>query len=60
MILVTSVGSLPLRAGKVFKSSRKVGKQHQNVLVFLKGDIDETMKKLDNNEIKDTDYFNEI
>jgi hypothetical protein len=37
-ILVTSVGSLPIRAGKQFESSRKLGKTHQNVLVFVKGD----------------------
>lgn len=37
-ILVTAVGSLPLRAGKQFNSSRKLGKTHQNVLVFVKGD----------------------
>jgi DNA modification methylase len=37
-ILVTAVGSLPIRAGKQFDSSRKLGKTHQNVLVFIKGD----------------------
>ena len=37
-ILVTSVGSLPIRAGKQFSASRKLGKTHQNVLVFVKGD----------------------
>ncbi|WP_390901684.1 DNA methyltransferase [Serratia fonticola] len=37
-ILVTPAGSLPLRAGKTFSSSRKLGKTHQNVLVFVKGD----------------------
>lgn len=37
-ILVTAVGSLPIRAGKQFATSRKLGKTHQNVLVFLKGD----------------------
>ena len=37
-ILITSVGSLPIRAGKQFSTSRKLGKTHQNVLVFLKGD----------------------
>jgi DNA modification methylase len=38
IILVTSAGSLPIRAGKQFSASRKVGKTHQNVLVFCKGD----------------------
>jgi hypothetical protein len=37
-ILVTAVGSLPVRAGRAFSASRKLGKTHQNVLVFVKGD----------------------
>jgi len=37
-ILVTAAGSLPIRAGKQFSSSRKLGKTHQNCLVFVKGD----------------------
>ena len=37
-ILVTSVGTLPLRAAKQFVVSRKVGKTHQTLLVFVKGD----------------------
>lgn len=37
LILVTRAGSLPLRAGNYFNASRKVGKTHQNVLVFWKG-----------------------
>ncbi len=36
-ILVTQAGSLPIRAGKQFSASRKLGKTHQNVLVFVKG-----------------------
>lgn len=36
-ILVTAVGSLPIRVGKQFASGRKLGKTHQNVLVFVKG-----------------------
>ena len=38
IIYTTPTGSLPLRAGKIMVSSRKIGKMHQNVLVFLKGD----------------------
>ena len=56
MILVTAVGSLPLRAGRLFRSTRKIGKQHQNILVFLKGDIKKAVGKLNNYDIKDTDY----
>jgi DNA modification methylase len=37
-ILVTAVGSLPIRTGKQFAAARKLGKTHQNVLVFVKGD----------------------
>jgi len=37
-ILVTAVGSLPIRAGKQFKATRKLGRTHQNVMVFVKGD----------------------
>lgn len=37
-ILVTIAGSLPIRAGGQFTASRKLGKTHQNVLVFCKGD----------------------
>lgn len=37
-ILVTAVGSLPLRAARQFDAMRKLGKSHQNVLVFFKGD----------------------
>lgn len=37
-ILITAAGSLPIRAGKQFSSGRKLGKTHQNILVFVKGD----------------------
>jgi hypothetical protein len=37
-ILVTAAGSLPIRAGGQFRAGRKLGKTHQNILVFVKGD----------------------
>lgn len=37
-ILVTAVGSLPIRVGRQFEVSRKLGRTHQNVMVFVKGD----------------------
>lgn len=37
-ILVTAVGSLPIRVGRQFDAGRKLGKTHQNVLFFVKGD----------------------
>lgn len=36
-VLLTVIGSLPIRTGKQFEASRKLGKAHQNVLVFCKG-----------------------
>jgi hypothetical protein len=37
-VLVTAAGSLPIRAGKQFRTSRKFGKTHQNVICMVKGD----------------------
>ena len=37
-VLLTAIGSLPIRVGKQFEAGRKLGKTHQNVLVFVKGD----------------------
>jgi hypothetical protein len=37
-ILVTAVGNLPIRVSGQFQGSRKLGKTHQNVLIFCKGD----------------------
>lgn len=36
-ILITTTGNLALRVGRQFETSRKLGKTHQNVLVFAKG-----------------------
>ena len=56
MILVNAGGSLAMRAGKQFSASRKVGKQHQNVLVFYKGNpknIKQNYPELDLSYIQD-------
>lgn len=37
-VLVTAVGSLPVRITRQFNGGRKLGKTHQNVFVFCKGD----------------------
>jgi hypothetical protein len=37
-VLVTAVGSLPIRVARQFEISRKLGRTHQSVLVFVKGD----------------------
>lgn len=47
-ILLTTAGSLAIRAGKQFKNSRKLGKSHQNILVFVKGDWREAVRNIDN------------
>lgn len=36
-VLINAIGTLPMRAGRVMNSTRKVGRMHQNVLVFFKG-----------------------
>lgn len=57
MILVNTAGSLPLRAAKQFNASRKIGKQHQNVLVFYKGntkDIKINFNELDFSKLEDS------
>lgn len=47
-VLVTAGGSLPMRVRGGFEASRKLGKGHQNVLVFVKGDPVEARKELGN------------
>jgi hypothetical protein len=44
-ILITAVGSLALRVSKQFEVARKLGKTHQNVLVFAKGDPEHASKR---------------
>ena len=48
-ILVTAVGSLPIRITKQFEAGRKLGKTHQNVLVFVKGDGKRAAKAIQEN-----------
>lgn len=36
IILVVQAGSLPIRASRNFSTARKIGKHHQNILVFYK------------------------
>lgn len=54
-ILVTPAGSLPIRAGKAFQSSRKLGKTHQNVLTFCKGSWKRAAGRLDEVEVPDVE-----
>jgi hypothetical protein len=45
-LLLTALGTLPMRVGKQFSNSRKLGKAHQNYLVFVKGDGAAATKRL--------------
>jgi len=46
-ILVTAVGSLPVRAARAFEAARKLGKTHQNILVFVRGDVQALSDRLE-------------
>ena len=37
-VLITQAGSLPIRAGRTFAATRVLGRTHQQVLIFVKGD----------------------
>lgn len=37
LVLMNSVGTLPMRTGRHMNAGRKIGRRHQNVLVFYKG-----------------------
>ena len=41
-VLINPAGTLPMRIGRQFDASRKLGRSHQNILVFVKGDVPRT------------------
>lgn len=45
IILYNSTGNLAMTSGDYMRRARKVGRQHQNILVFYKGDI-KVLKKM--------------
>lgn len=45
IILEDNVGSLAIRGPQYFVQSRKIGKMHQNILVFYKGDMSKIRDK---------------
>ena len=59
IILANMIGSLAMRAGKQFANSRKVGKQHQNVLVFYKGDPKKIKENYPEIDLSDFDFMNQ-
>jgi len=59
LIIVEAIGTLPQRVGR-YMTNRKIGKCHQNVLVFYKGDpakIKDTFASIDYTE-EDVEKFN--
>lgn len=56
-IFVTPAGSLPIRCGKAFNSSRKNGKTHQYCLTFVKGDPKKATKRLGDVELPEMSQF---
>lgn len=45
IILINQIGTLPIRAPKQMNQSRKIGKCHQNVLAFYKGEAETLFKE---------------
>lgn len=58
-VLVTAVGSLPIRIGKQFGRYRKLGKTHQNVLVFYSGQPKSIPASFGDCDFGDTDESSE-
>ena len=59
MILATQIGSAAVRTPRQFNASRKVGKIHQNVLVFYKGDVKQIKHNFPELDFSDDDVFTE-
>lgn len=57
IIYVTPTGSLPVRAGRVFSATRKIGKTHQYILNFVKGDPKKATERLGNVELPDLSEY---
>lgn len=56
-ILVTPIGSLPIRAGKAFQATRKMGRTHQYCLCFVKGDPKKAAERLGDVEMPEMEQF---
>ena len=56
-VIVTPIGSLPIRAGKAFQASRKMGRTHQYCLCFIKGDPKRASERLGEVEITNLDDY---
>lgn len=49
LILENNIGSLPIRVPRSFERTRKIGRHHQNILVFYKGHIENIEQKFGRN-----------
>ena len=56
-ILATAIGTLPIRTGSQFSKTRKVGRRHQYVLNFVKGDERAATGRLEEIEVPDLEQF---
>ena len=56
MVFLNALGSLPIRISKQFKAGRKIGRAHQNVLVFVKGDPRKAVEAIGNENINGWPY----
>lgn len=52
-VVVTPVGSLPIRTANQFRASRKMGKTHQDLVVFVKGNAFAATKAIGNADIEE-------
>jgi DNA modification methylase len=59
MILVNPIGSLAIRISKQFNHSRKIGRHHQNALVFYKGNPTRISEKYPALDFSDDILFTE-
>jgi hypothetical protein len=60
IILFNQYGSLPTRITRSFNSGRKIGKCHQNVLVFYKGDVKRIKENYPEIDFSGNELLNEI
>lgn len=56
-VFVTPAGSLPVRAGKAFQATRKMGRTHQYCLTFVKGNPKKAAARLGEVDIPDMAEF---
>lgn len=56
-VFVTPNGSLPMRVGKQFQATRKMGRTHQYCLCFVKGDPKKATERLGDVELPDMNGY---